>query len=623
MTDPKKRTEDFLYRAEREMGRIEIQQDLKGLQKDGTIKNEKENVSRSEFSNARKISIFTLEEGVEFASFSQLKEYEDLTWEMVKNKSAVDSGAFIACCEWTEEREELFSSQEYQEKFRIKAYKKEESICFETLARGVPVIVNERIFVFPADAPGSLFIEISQDYMEAMCTIFPPRGEGEPIYLGDVTSALEKKGVICGYSAERLNEQLEYLELRPEKYGESFLCAQGIQPVIGKDGYIKTFFAKPEESEFTVDENGRIDYKKYASILMAEKGMLLAELVEPTEGSKGQNLKGEELPAESGKELTVCCGKNVVRKENKFFAEMDGLIVFVQNNLSVLPHYLVPGDVDMGCGNIRFNGCVTVQGNVLSGFHINASGDIVIQGNVEGAALKAGRDIRIGGGLIGDVAGKAIIECGRHLVVGYVQNAYIKSQGDVLIKASAMHSRIFSSGVIQLDNSKGRLVGGHACALKRIYAAQIGSSMGTKTKLEAGRDFLFQEVSKQIEKACDFCIQSMKKLEVFLKPLLPKMKAGELSSEQKARVNLIVAKHKELNSLLEQYKARREYLSRVSSSCDEADILVEKIIYPDVALHIASGQKLNDKTEKHCRFFYDGQSEKIKKEGFRKVPLPN
>ena len=53
-------------------------------------------------------------------------------------------------------------------------------------------------------------------------------------------------------------------------------------------------------------------------------------------------------------------------------------------------------------GNIESKDSVDIKGNVQSGFHIKAKGDLLIGGNVEGATLATKGNVVVRGGLLGE-----------------------------------------------------------------------------------------------------------------------------------------------------------------------------------------------------------------------------
>ena len=115
------------------------------------------------------------------------------------------------------------------------------------------------------------------------------------------------------------------------------------------------------------------------------EGQRLVTLIPHTEGIPGKNVKGEEVPGKDGKKLALPKGKNVNITEDGLglISTVDGEVKLLDGKVSVFSVYEVKKDVDNSTGNIRFNGKVVVMGNVLTGFIIEAEGDIEVYGVVE------------------------------------------------------------------------------------------------------------------------------------------------------------------------------------------------------------------------------------------------
>ena len=72
--------------------------------------------------------------------------------------------------------------------------------------------------------------------------------------------------------------------------------------------------------------------------------------------------------------------------------------------------YEVPADVGASTGDIDYDGSVVVKGNVLTGYTIKATGDIIVNGVVEGAKLVTAGKIVLKRGIQGK--GQASLEAG-------------------------------------------------------------------------------------------------------------------------------------------------------------------------------------------------------------------
>ena len=98
-----------------------------------------------------------------------------------------------------------------------------------------------------------------------------------------------------------------------------------------------------------------------------------------------------------------------------------------------------------------------VRGNVLSGFEIEAGGNIEVNGVVEAATLRAEGDIIIKRGMHGN--GKGSLTAGNDIVSKYIESAKVQARNDIKFEA-IMHCDIKCGNKLMLGGRKGLLVGG-------------------------------------------------------------------------------------------------------------------------------------------------------------------
>ena len=70
-------------------------------------------------------------------------------------------------------------------------------------------------------------------------------------------------------------------------------------------------------------------------------------------------------------------------------------------------------NVDNSTGNLRFNGDVVVKGFVQEGFEIHSTGNVRIEGSVEGASIYADGSILLVNGING--MGRGILQAGKEV----------------------------------------------------------------------------------------------------------------------------------------------------------------------------------------------------------------
>lgn len=83
-------------------------------------------------------------------------------------------------------------------------------------------------------------------------------------------------------------------------------------------------------------------------------------------------------------------GKGTVMSGNSLVAGRNGDLVVSNSTISVLPVYVINGDVCLSTGSIVFPGSIVVKGHVRKGFDVKSGGNVYIHGSVEeGASAEA------------------------------------------------------------------------------------------------------------------------------------------------------------------------------------------------------------------------------------------
>lgn len=155
---------------------------------------------------------------------------------------------------------------------------------------------------------------------------------------------------------------------------------------------------------------------------------------------------------------------------------------------------VVREDVTAVTGRLEVNGSVHVIGSIYSGGYIKATGDIIIEHNVETAQLIAGGNIMIKKGSCSK--NDCFIEAGGEVSGSFFEAANINAGGDV--KANyIMNSNINTKGRVIVAGNKAMLLGGKICAIKGVDTFHLGNRLHIKTILDIGRNKLYENVQAQ------------------------------------------------------------------------------------------------------------------------------
>ena len=248
-------------------------------------------------------------------------------------------------------------------------------------------------------------VNISLDKMKATCRFYPPSAGGKLMSAQDIVDDLGFRKVKFGLDQEKI---AEFVGNR--KYCTDYVLAAGQQPVHGKDAKIEYFFNTNKSLQPKRNEDGSVDYKELNTVSHVKKGDLLARLIPEDPGKAGRNIYGEEIHPRNVKSAKLDFGKNITINEEKteIFSDVTGHANLINGKVFVSDVLEVPADVDNSIGNINYEGSVLIHGNVKSGFSVKASGDIIVEGLVEGAELESDAQIIIKHGVNGMYKGRLV-----------------------------------------------------------------------------------------------------------------------------------------------------------------------------------------------------------------------
>lgn len=448
-----------------------------------------------------------------------------------------------------------------------------------------------------------LEIEISKNQMEAFIFITPPLNEKleKSITYEYIKDKLKEAGIIYGINSDKIRDVL-----KKEIFYTKIRVAKGKEAVSGKDGKIKYKFNLRKTLKPKLSKDGKADFRNLDLVTNVSKGQLLVEVEPPTKGIVGKTVTGKSIPAKDGKLPKLNIGSNVVMSEDgmKAFSAIDGQPIISGGKLSVIPVLEIKGDVGTCTGNINFLGTVIVNGNVKSGFKIEAEGDVEVRGVVESAQIFSKGSIILKRGIQG--RGKGYLKSGQYIKARYIENTIAEAGLDIHVSEAIMHSRVFANRRIILDGKKGLIVGGCAKARKELIAKTIGSPMSTYTELEIGVDTgkkkKLQETTNEkekFEKSLDKTKQAIR----FLKKL-----GNKLTSDKKLLLNKLISTEKVIITKIQELRDEINNIEGDLGFSKNAKISASDIAYPGVNIVINNASlKLRDKIE-HVTFYnYEGQ----------------
>ncbi len=285
--------------------------------------------------------------------------------------------------------------------------------------------------------------------------------------------------------------------------GEIFeeLIAKGLAPKDGKPSRLKPLVQNALDRILKPQTVGstRLDMRNLGAIICVQKGAELLRRMPPTEGRNGFTIGGDIIVAKKGEWVKFKPGDGTVISdddENLLLADIFGMPKFIDQSMWVDNIYSCKG-VNVGSGNVNYDGSVLVSGDVNEKMEIHATGDVTVNGFVESAIIHAGGDIIITEGAMGKVNESSTeystsLTAKGNIHVQHGQGLDINCNGNVTVGRQLAYSRINCRGKViigAIDNPNGNIF---ACMVKcrnSITAGTLGAVSGSNLTIDYSEDF--------------------------------------------------------------------------------------------------------------------------------------
>lgn len=176
-----------------------------------------------------------------------------------------------------------------------------------------------------------------------------------------------------------------------QQRADRLLIAAVTSPVPGDNGWYDIFVAT-DSSGPKIREDGRADYRNLGKFVFVQEGAVLGRIHKATPGKPGTTVLGNPVPPSPGKDvdLTKILGDGLgVDVHGGIIALRSGhLHQDPSGKYSIKTSLQIDGDVDFSVGDIRdFPGDIVIKGSVTVGFSVSATGNIFIDGRIEGGTV--------------------------------------------------------------------------------------------------------------------------------------------------------------------------------------------------------------------------------------------
>ncbi len=452
----------------------------------------------------------------------------------------------------------------------------------------------------------SIALSVYADAMKAEARFYPPATGGREFNGEDIIYQLGRQGVKFGIQDDVI---VEYL--KDKHYCTNYVLALAEPPVEGHDAVIEYHFNTDLSKKPKLNEDGSVDFHQLDNVSHVEAGQVIATLTPADFGKPGTDVLGRPIKPQKVAVKFLQQVRNTKLSDDRLrlISEVNGHASIVEGKVFVSDTYVVPANVDPSTGDVQYNGNVHVSGNVNTGYRVEASGDIIVDGIVEGAEIIAGGQIVLKRGIQGMARGR--LKAGTNIVTKFIESATVEANGFIQTE-SIMHSNVTAGGEIVSRGKKGFITGSTVRSGKNIQAKTIGSTMGTDTSVEVGVNMALTEEQKRLEAEQAELSDSINKAAKVIAFISNKIKNREqLPPEKLEQFQSLSAKTKEMEKRIEEINNRINEIIQELENSTGGYILVDDVIYPGCRVTVSNVTTMIRKETKHCRLVRDGADVRV------------
>ena len=435
---------------------------------------------------------------------------------------------------------------------------------------------NDVDWEFLRTTEGSM-ITVSDDLMSCHMTLSP---------LGDVSryttdfvltllfKAKVRKGILRSVIDEMINEH---------QFGVSIKVAEGKLPEDGKDGYYEYFFNKFTSTDPDILEDGTADFSNVMPFEPVNMGDKLAVYHKAQAGVDGYTVTGEITPAKRGKDLPQLEGRGFMLLNDKitYVSALNGVVKSTDTTLDVFKLDRITKE-NMQSNAPEYPGSVIVSCDVSMGTEIRAAGDIIIEGNVELATIKAGGSVLIRGSCAGSTNDRCTIIAGG-IVAGTSFDTTDVSAGGNIMSNSCTTCKLVTRDKVIMFGENGFISGGLVSCLNGVETSVLGSRYKRETVVNIG---VSGEVMAEYENIKNEIKAAQNEMKV-MSEQLDKLNAADGNSQGivQMKVKIKTARNMKEKALTEMIE-KRSVLEAKINQITGAVVMVSNICYMGVVITI-------------------------------------
>ena len=307
----------------------------------------------------------------------------------------------------------------------------------------------------------TLQIQLSKGEEKAYLNIIPPMEEDDPLTLEMIIRELKEKNILQGIK----NKTIEKM-IAEKIYYEPLIVASGKETVQGRDGFPELLFL-PEK--LRPASGTKVNLREVPVLQKVQEGQELIRIETATMGEDGYTITGKLINSTPGKQYRIRPGRNTRYNPEgtHIIATKSGVVCINNDNISVEKLKVIE-KVDASTGHVRFDGIVSIRGNVSDRCSVEAV-RIDIGGSVGKARLRSIGEIRVSQGLKG-----AVVQCGSTLLANNMTDTQASVGDHAMIDEFVVNSKIYCGSTLEILSANGYVSGGVLQAGNLIRLPNVG-----------------------------------------------------------------------------------------------------------------------------------------------------
>ncbi|MFL2738379.1 MAG: flagellar assembly protein A [bacterium] len=307
----------------------------------------------------------------------------------------------------------------------------------------------------------TLQIQLSKGEEKAYLNIIPPMEEDDPLTLEMIIRELKEKNILQGIK----NKTIEKM-IAEKIYYEPLIVASGKETVQGRDGFPELLFL-PEK--LRPAPGTKVNLREVPVLQKVQEGQELIRIETATMGEDGYTITGKLINSTPGKQYRIRPGRNTRYNPEgtHIIATKSGVVCINNDNISVEKLKVIE-KVDASTGHVRFDGIVSIRGNVSDRCSVEAV-RIDIGGSVGKARLRSIGEIRVSQGLKGTV-----VQCGSTLLANNMTDTQASVGDHAMIDEFVVNSKIYCGSTLEILSANGYVSGGVLQAGNLIRLPNVG-----------------------------------------------------------------------------------------------------------------------------------------------------